>query len=257
MFGDSSKDVNMCDPSTNFYKVKTAPDLTQAHSTAVVTNNKPGALPDLKIDLAILKSGVVVVKWNYDSAPAGTKVPFTVPTDIVDAGTDYSTTAKLSDRVKINVDGTTQAVSIDILADDKTTPVYTISGEMQLGEFYNVFRGTAHTRKLNFKGVMGLAEQTTSDLFLKDGLYSLWSLDTANPIETGMAPGSNMYGTHPFFMGAGADGKWFGVFANLAAAQDWRIKNDATTGDVAIETKATGGQGDLRFSFGAGPNEVT
>ena len=148
-------------------------------------------------------------------------------------------------------------MSIDILADDKTTPIYTIAGNMQLGEFYNTFRGTAHTRKTNFKGLMGLAEQTTSDLFLKDGIYSLWSLDTANPVETGKAPGNNMYGTHPFLMGASNDGNWFGVFANLAAAQDWRIKNDATTGDVTLNTMATGGKGDLRFMFGANPNAVT
>ena len=81
-------------------------------------------------------------------------------------------------------------------------------------------RGTAHTRVANFKGLMGLAEQTTTDLFLGDGLYSLWTLDTANPVETGKAPGSNMYGAHPFLMGAApaAAKGWFGVFANLAAA---------------------------------------
>jgi hypothetical protein len=141
-----------------------------------------------------------------------------VPTDIVDAGTDYSTTEILSNRVKINEDATTKAISIDILAADKTTPLYTISGDMQLGEYFNTFRGTAHTRAAGFQGLMGLAEQTTTDLFLKDGLYSLWSLDTPNPVETGMAPGSNMYGTHPFLMGAATDGSWFGVFANLAAA---------------------------------------
>ena len=235
-YGDSSKDINMCHPETNYYKVKTAGDLTKSHTSVIVTNNKPGALQDLNLDLAILKSGVVSVKWNYANKPTDMKAPFQVPEDIVDAGTDYSTTAILSDRVKINEDATTKAISIDILAGDKTTPIYTISGDMQLGEFYNSFRGTAHTRKTNFKGLMGLAEQTTSDLFLKDGIYSLWSLDTANPVETGMAPGSNMYGVHPFLMGAGPDGSWMGVFANLAAAQDWRVKNDATTGDVTLTT---------------------
>jgi len=104
---------------------------------------------------------------------------------------------------------------------------------------------------------MGLAEQTTSNLFLQDGLYSLWTLDAANPVETRKAPGSNTYGVHPFLMGAATDGTWFGVFANLAAAQDWRIKNDAESGKVAIATMATGGVGDLRFMTGATPDAVT
>lgn len=219
-FGDSSKDVNLCDPTSNYYKLKAAADLSTAHTTVGLTNAQPAALQDLTLDLAVLSSGVVSVKWTYATQPAGWKAPFTVPENIVDAGTDYSTTEVLSDRVKIAEDATTKAISIEILAADKTTSVYTIAGDMQLGEYFNTMRGTAHTRVANFKGLMGLAEQTTTDLFLGDGLYSLWTLDTANPVETGKAPGSNMYGAHPFLMGAApaAAKGWFGVFANLAAA---------------------------------------
>lgn len=257
-FGDSSKDINMCHPETNFYKYKGADiDLSSSHATTILTNNKPGALQDLTLELALLSKGAVKVMWKYANQPTGWKTPFTVPTDIVDPGTDYSQTAVLSDRVRVNKDGTTGEISIDILAADKTTPLYTIAGNMQLSQWYNSFRGTAHTRPTNFKGLMGLAEQTTSDLFLQDGIYSLWSLDTANPVETREAPGNNMYGTHPFLMGAAADSSWFGVFANLAAAQDWRITNNAQTGDVSVATMATGGVGDLRFIFGADPNELT
>lgn len=211
----------------------------------------------MALDLSVLSSGVVSVKWVRPELRAGGKAPFKVPEFLVDAGTNYSSTAVLSDFVKVNSDPTTKAISIDILAADKTTPVYTISGDMQLGDYLNTMRGVAHTRIANFKGLMGLAEQTTTDLFLQDGLYSLWTLDTANPVETRKAPGSNMYGVHPFLMGAATDGTWFGVFANNAAAQDWRIKNDATTGEVSISAMATGGAGDLRFMVGATPDAVT
>ena len=47
---------------------------------------------------------------------------------------------------------------------------------------------------------MGLGEKATMDLFYPDGVYSMWSLDTANPIENGKVPGNNLYGTHPFYM---------------------------------------------------------
>lgn len=184
-FGDSNKDINMCHPEDNYYKYKAGDiDLSSNHATTVLTNNKPGALQDLTLELALLSKGAVKVTWKYANQPAGWKSPFTVPTDIVDAGTDLSQTAILSDRVKVNKDGTTGAISIDILAADKATPLYTIDGNMQLSQWYNSFRGTAHTRPTNFKGLMGLAEQTVTDLFLQDGIYSLWSLDTANPVET-------------------------------------------------------------------------
>jgi len=60
-----------------------------------------------------------------------------------------------------------------------------------------------------------------------------------------------MYGVNPFVMGRAKDKTWFGVFNDNAAAQDWWIKNDASTGDVSIKTIATGGAGDLFFMVGA------
>jgi len=145
-FGDSLVDVNMCDATANNYTLKAPADLSTSHTTVGLVNVQALALQDLTLDLAVLKTGVVTVKWNYATQPTGWKAPFMVPTDIVDAGTDYSTTAVLSDFVKINEDATTKAVSIDILAADKATVIYTISGDMQLTEYLNTFRGVAHTR---------------------------------------------------------------------------------------------------------------
>ena len=106
-------------------------------------------------------------------------------------------------------------------------------------------------------GIMGLYERTENELYLEDGVYSLWSLDTANPVETRTSPGQQEYGTHPFYMGKGTDNKWFGVYTNLAAAQDWWIKNNPETGDVTISTVAAGGLGDLYIILGDTPNVVS
>lgn len=51
--------------------------------------------------------------------------------------------------------------------------------------------------------------------------------------------------------------KWFGIFTNLAAAQDWWITNNNATGEVDVKTYATGGVGDLYFMVDADPNAVT
>jgi hypothetical protein len=45
-----------------------------------------------------------------------------------------------------------------------------------------------------------LAERTSNELFLEDGVYSLWARDAANPVENGELPGANTYGVHPFYM---------------------------------------------------------
>ena len=66
-----------------------------------------------------------------------------------------------------------------------------------------------------------------------------------------------MYGTHPFIMGKASDDTWFGVFNNLAAAQDWWLTNDKASGQVALTTIAVGGVGDLYFLSAATPDAVT
>ena len=50
---------------------------------------------------------------------------------------------------------------------------------------------------------------------------------------------------------------YFGVYANLAHAQDWRIKGDKTTGAISVKTYSTGGHGDLYFMSDKDPNKVT
>ena len=66
-----------------------------------------------------------------------------------------------------------------------------------------------------------------------------------------------MYGTHPLLMGQDDTGKWFAAFTNLAAAQDWWIKNENATGKVTHKTYASGGVGDMFFMVGSTPDEVT
>lgn len=140
------------------------------------------------------------------------------------------------------------------------TVVYELNSVV-LVDYLNVISGKAKTyhdaEEGSFKGIMGLAERVVTDLFLPDGVYSLWSRDTASPVEDGKLPGKNMYGTHPFYMAKASDKTWFGVYTNLAAAQDWWIKNTPATGEVAIKTYAAGGLGDVYFMFGATPDAVT
>jgi lysosomal alpha-glucosidase len=104
---------------------------------------------------------------------------------------------------------------------------------------------------------LGLAERTSNDLFLGDGVYSLWTRDEPNPIENGELPGNNNYGVHPFYMTSASDNTWFGVYTNLAHAQDWWVSNDNETGQINLTTVASGGIADITIVFGQDPIEVT
>lgn len=49
---------------------------------------------------------------------------------------------------------------------------------------------------------------------------------------------------------------WFGVYTNLAAAQDWVVTNDKSKSATNLTTFAAGGAIDITIIFGANPNEV-
>jgi hypothetical protein len=105
---------------------------------------------------------------------------------------------------------------------------------------------------------MGFFERVFNDLFLPDGVFSLWSLDSGVHKETGKLPGTNLYGAHPFYMAKATDDSWFGVYTNLAAAQDWWIKTNQTVNrEVDIKNYAAGGVGDLYFFTDDNPNLLT
>lgn len=85
----------------------------------------------------------------------------------------------------------------------------------------------------------------------------MWSRDIPNPVQDGKLPGKNLYGTHPVYIGKGTGAGWFGVYTNLAAAQDWLVRNDKGNGIVNISTTAAGGLGDVYVMLGKNPDEVT
>ena len=100
---------------------------------------------------------------------------------------------------------------------------------------------------------MGLGERVQEDLFYQDGVYSMWNRDATTPKEDGRPPGNNIYGTHPFFMYKNTASSWVGCYTNLAAAQDWYIKNDKPTGVVDVTMIAAGGLADIYYILDTTP----
>jgi len=261
-FGVGQKDLNLCDPSVHFYMLadaKTPVDLKTNTATIELASQTPDAARNLKLQLSLYESGVIGVNWTYADAN-GVKTPFQVPTEIVDFPRTLRNKADTLDTYVTITQAPNAAVAMSI-KNKAGQVIWTLNG-MVLSEYMNFISAKVNTDKDFKTGILGLTERVSSDLYLADGVYSLWALDTADPVEDGKAPGNNMYGTHPFYMAKAPKADmlstgWFGVFSNVANAQDWWIKNDLDTGAVNIDTIATGGLGDMYFMMGDTPDAVT
>lgn len=264
-FGTSKNgDLNLCSVDGSQYSLSDPKaDLSKA-SASLTLSSAAGAtvVPDLQLNVSVKENGMIQLKWSYaDGSSKNMRKPFEVPDDIVTTSAlKDSTTAKLADYVTLDNHGESDPNSLlSVMSDASGTKTKIFSlGAVMLGDYLNLINSVAYTATGDsFRGIMGLAERTVADLFLPDGVYSLWSRDIPNPVERGTLPGANMYGVHPFYMAKASDGSWFGVYTNLAAAQDWWLKNDKTAGTVNITTIAAGGLGDVWIMTGKDPNEVT
>ena len=93
-------------------------------------------------------------------------------------------------------------------------------------------------------GLIGLGSKGNDDLWLSDGMYSLWTRESKR-------------GFFPFFMGRANNSEWFGVFVDAPTAQDWFIKNDPETGMVNITTIVMDQNMDMYIMMGQSPNMIS
>jgi len=181
-FGNSETDINLCKPANNFYKIKrgVVPFLGTPNVTLELESMTPNALRDLELKLSVLQNGMLNIHYTFKNFSDGVKVPFEMPQEIIDVDRSHlSSYQNLSDWVIITNDGL-NPMKIEILGlgnfIELGQVVYTLNGIM-LGEYINYLDGTAHTSNtttddVGFLGVMGLFEQVSDDLWLKDGVYS-------------------------------------------------------------------------------------
>jgi hypothetical protein len=81
-FGNTKRDVNMCDLSTNYYFADSLPDLTKSNVTISLQNKKQDVLRNITLNLAILEDGNLNIHWTFSNF-SGVKAPFEVPQSIV------------------------------------------------------------------------------------------------------------------------------------------------------------------------------
>jgi len=120
-------------------------------------------------------------------------------------------------------------------------------------EYFTRFGLNMQTDKVT-PGIWGLGEQFGTDIFVKDGIYTQWDADRADPVATGQLPGANAYGTHPFWMYK-SKGNFVGMFYNNVNAMDHVLKSGAD-GAKSLVTTTTGGRIDLLVFIDVDPNSV-
>ena len=98
-----SEGVNLCDSIEGLYYWATEEiALEGVEATALLLSD--GALPSLNVDFKLLKSGPLMISWNYAKKPDGWKEPWTVPDSVlnIDKTLAEGEEMHLSDYIVLN-----------------------------------------------------------------------------------------------------------------------------------------------------------
>lgn len=85
-FGTTTTDLNLCNPETHYYHFNSPdPKTFDSNKTSLIlTSNTPNVIRDLNLTLSLLASGVINIHWTYANNTGVDKIPFEVPTTIID-----------------------------------------------------------------------------------------------------------------------------------------------------------------------------
>lgn len=91
--------------------------------------------------------------------------------------------------------------------------------------------------------IFGLGERA-GEFWLKEGVYTIWARDDQSPVEDGIPPGKDIYGSHPVYYtqvnNKGFENQFMCVFDNNAGAQDYIITKPETGGRAMTHVKTSG-----------------
>lgn len=84
-FGSSSEnDLNLCSDLSYQYLIKggVLPEL-KSNFESFVISHQANTLPDLMVNISLLESEIVNIRWNFNEVPSGWRKPYEVPQEIV------------------------------------------------------------------------------------------------------------------------------------------------------------------------------
>jgi hypothetical protein len=84
-FGHNGSDLNLCSQNPSGYTWENIPDITNSTAKGVLysTLKNDTLYPNLTVEMSVLNTGAVNVRWTYQNMSSGYSKPFEVPEDIV------------------------------------------------------------------------------------------------------------------------------------------------------------------------------
>lgn len=192
---------------------------------------------DVVMDLRYIQPGVIHLNWNYKNVSLAKRRPYDVPQWC--SGTEPGL-GKLQDYVTITNSSDGTGV-ISIIFDG--TKVYEISGFF-ITENLNYIQSKVFSAPGLQGRIIATIEEIKDSMFVPDGYYSFW-------IQQEIRKQS----ASPFFMAHTPKG-WFGALINNAAAQEWNVRNNDTTGERSLDATAIGGLGSVFIVMADTPNKL-
>ena len=202
-------------------------------------------LPDLKAEFSLVDDEVLRIQIN---APSETE--FSAPIEALNSDfVNGASRATIDIFTILNIpkEGEDFYYEIHEMNDPKKVYYSTKGQNFVYSKYYK--KTTALIESTG--NIFGLGERV-GDFFLDEGVYTIWNRDEPSPIEDGMRPGNNIYGTHPvYFTHTSDNNHFFAVFDHNVGAQDYIIKKESKK--YAITQIKTSGKTDqfiiLRTNF--------
>ena len=210
-FGKTGEDFNYCDKSYNATLDRSSQTELSYKLYSYLDPNKES---NIKVTATLISDTTVEVAITDVAGNS-----FTVPKEALNSQfKQEDITRDIADFVTVNLDKFTLAVhefknpdSVYFRIDDDSL-VFT--------DYYQSLDTQVNTNGYLY----GIGERVT-DFFIKEGIYTTWSRDIPDPIETRKWPGNNVYGTHPvYFTKSKSGGMHNWAMMNLNAnAQDTKV----------------------------------
>ncbi len=105
------------------------------------------------------------------------------------------------------------------------------------------------------KEIYGLGERVYPHFAIRKGTYTIFSRDAVSPVEDGLPPGDNMYGSHPFYLFRTPENRFGAVLFLSSNAMDISVFPLAQN-KTKVTYIATGGVIDLFVIAPGSPKEV-
>ena len=214
MFGRTGVDDNICDRGYHA-------SLTQSTSTVksyALKKSASSANNELTLTLKLLENDNIQLTITDGSDR------FTVPKSALkDGGPNLGSgeTSTLDDYVKVS--NPTSKFTLQIHEFQNPDSVYFEIGKdsLMFSEYY-----ISLETEINSNGnIYGMGERVT-DFFIKDGIYTSWSVQQKCPYDDGKQLGKNIYGVHPVYFTKSKTGNasHWGMFNLNANAQDTKVQ---------------------------------